>query len=297
MGQMGGNRGAGVHGAVGSGLNMPGNAGSSILNTGMDGQNTSPNGMPAVPFGVVTCDICGKNEHYARNCWQAPARQRPEEENVEMRELLLRIARREKEEEEKKKREIEEARRKEEDERRESEKIREEQAREAKLQATILRILAQKKEAARIVPAPQIAIGPKKRSPGSKAQMLREICSYIAESEEDSEEVKEEAEKLVEALESRKKSKKSTTLARAAVNRAGRRVSTPRKEKGPGENTPANDGVLETPKKVCPAECSSEGLVEFTLSQTKALSGIKAHEVRKIYSKEGIDYVKKDVSI
>ncbi|GBG83881.1 hypothetical protein CBR_g37750 [Chara braunii] len=196
-----------------------------------------PNNLPASSYGVVTCHICGKVGHYAKNCWQAANRQKPKEENTEVRELLLRISKREKEEDRKKK-EVEEARKKEEDERRESEKLREEQAREAKLEATIVRILQQRKESGVISPIPliapasHVAYEPKKQSPSSKARMLRDIRSYIAESEDESEEVKEEAEKLAEALERRKNSRKGASTVWAAVSRAARRLHLGRRKLG-----------------------------------------------------------------
>ncbi|GBG70742.1 hypothetical protein CBR_g8039 [Chara braunii] len=213
-----------------------------------------------------------------------------------MREILLWIGRREKEEEERKKREIDEAKRKEEEERREGEKLREEQAREAKLEATIVRILMQHEASMMKTPASQAGNGIKKRSPHSKARMLRDITSYIAESEDDSEEVKEEAEKLIEALESRRKPKQGAAIIRTAVSRV-KKVPTPRRDKAREDNRVSNGEVFETPRKACPAECSSEGLVDFALSQTKVLSAVRAGDIQKICDKEGIAYVKKDISI
>ncbi|GBG91952.1 hypothetical protein CBR_g54048 [Chara braunii] len=277
--------------------------GTGVVGAGLNGQNGAPqnltpqNIMPAAPYGVVTCHICGKLGHYARNCWQAGNRQRPEEENVEMRELLLRIARREKEEDERKGHESDEAKRKEEDERRESEKLREEQAREAKLEATVLRILAQRKAPLAIVPAQQLTNDSKKRSPRSKAQMLMEIRSYTAESEDDSEEVREEAKKLVEAFENRKKSKKGGRSTRATTSRTEKKYLTPRKEKGLVKDPTPLGNDFETPTKVCPAEGSSEGLIDYVLTQTKVLSALRAGEIRKICDKEGVEYIRKDISI
>ncbi|GBG60368.1 hypothetical protein CBR_g4326 [Chara braunii] len=213
-----------------------------------------------------------------------------------MREILLRIGRREKEEEERKKREMDEVKRKEKEERWEGEKLREEQAREAKLEATIVRILTQQRASLMVSPTPLAGSGIKKNSQRSKARMLRDITSYIAESEDDSDEVKKEAEKLIEALESRRKPKQRVVFMRAAVNRA-KKVPTPRIDKAQVDNLSPSDEGFITPTKACPAECSSEGLVDFTLSQTKLLSAMKAGEIRKICDKEGVVYVKKDVSI
>ncbi|GBG60367.1 hypothetical protein CBR_g4325 [Chara braunii] len=258
-------------------------------------QGAAPGSGVAAQYGVVTCYICRKNDHYARNCWQATNRQRPEEDNSEIREILLRIGRREKEEEERKKREIDKVKRKEE-ERREGEKLREEQAREAKLEATIVRILTQQRASLMVSPTPLAGSGIKKKSPRSKARMLRDITSYIAESEDDSDEVKKEAEKLIEAQESQRKPKGGAAFMRAAVSWA-KKVPTPRIDKAQMDNLSPSDEGFVTPKKACPAECSSEGLVNFALSQTKLLSAMRAGEIRKICGKEGVVYVKKDVSI
>ncbi|GBG84563.1 hypothetical protein CBR_g38845 [Chara braunii] len=296
-----------AQGAAGGGAHMgvQGALGSGMFGGGFGVQSALPhNSLPASPYGAVTC---GKAGHYARNCWQAANRQRPEEENTEVRELLQRISKREKEEEDRKRKEVEETKKKEEEERRESEKLREEQAREAKLEATIVRILQQRKESQLVPPVPLIApashvvFDPKKRSPRSKAQMLQDIRSYIAESEDESEEVREEAEKLVEALESRKNSRKGTSSVLATASWAGKKVTpkkiTPRKGKAPGRaNLTKGDG-FETPTKMSVAECSGDSMIEFALTQTKVLSGMKVNEIRKIYDQEGFDYAKKDITI
>ncbi|GBG60357.1 hypothetical protein CBR_g4315 [Chara braunii] len=200
---------------------MGGITGTHIGGAGGVGGISPPINPAAAQYGVVTCFICGKNGHYAQNCWHAANKLKPEEENSEMRELLQRIARREKEEEEKKKRKIEEARKKEEDERRESAKMREEEAREDRLESTIIRILEQKNEACMLALAPPAGAELRKRSLRSKARILREIRSYIAKSDDNSEEVKDEADKLIEALESRKKGKKSAATTVALYRTAG----------------------------------------------------------------------------
>ncbi|GBG74536.1 hypothetical protein CBR_g18946 [Chara braunii] len=223
---------------------------------------------------------------------------KPEEENTEMKELLQRIARREEEEEERKRRETEEARKKEENERKESEKLREEEAREARLEATIVRILTQKKDMFTVRVNPQAPAETNKSSPRSKARLIRELRNYIVESDGDSEEVKEETEKLIEVLESRKKKgKRVVAQQRTAANRFLKKKQTVRKgKKSAPEIEPGEEG-FETPKKACTAECSSEGLIEYALTQTKILSGMKANEIRKICNTEGIEYTVKDQSI
>ncbi|GBG90768.1 hypothetical protein CBR_g51274 [Chara braunii] len=311
-------------GGVGVGASNMGSAGFGGANLGagmgpagsMAGKSVPiPYAAQNAPFGTVTCFICGKTGHYSRNCWQTASRQRPEDD-LEMKELLRRIAKRDKEEEEKKQRESEEAKKREEEERRKGEKLREAEAWEARLEATIVRILAQRKEVALIspsyppLPPPHLSylhtptpspssshcLPPyqpvfeiKKRSPRTKARMLHEIRSYIAESDDDSDEVKEEADKLIMVLENRKKGKKGAAVFRAASSRITR---TPRKTR------PSNggDGVdaLETPKKVCSADCSCEGVVDYALTQARALNELKAPDLKKICDREGIDYIVKD---
>ncbi|GBG90197.1 hypothetical protein CBR_g50378 [Chara braunii] len=254
------------------------------------------------PFGVVTCYICGRRGHYAQNCWRAKDRQiqRPDKENIEMRELIQRINRQEREEEERRLRENVDAKKKEENERRESETLREEEAKEAKLEAAIVRILTQRKDLALVPVNTQTSYEVKKKSPRSKARFIQEITNYIAESEDDSEEVKEETSKLFEVLEKRKKKDRRTTAVQQATaskqQRAARQPKKDRTTQRTREPAPAANG-FETPVKACPTECSSEGMVEYALSQTKILSAMKAHEIRKICNKEGVEYTVKSETI
>ncbi|GBG83941.1 hypothetical protein CBR_g37813 [Chara braunii] len=190
-----------------------------------------------------------------------------------MKELLRRIAKREKDEEEKKIREAEESKSREEEQRKEGEKLREAEAREAQLEASIVRILSQQKPPLMIT-SPQPPDEPKRRSPRTKARMLREIRSYIAESDDDSEEVKEEAEKLIEAIENRKKNNKKNAATLRDVT--SRLMKTPRRGRGRITETVVDMDVFETPKKLCPAECSSEGVVEFALKQARTLNALKS---------------------
>ncbi|GBG85382.1 hypothetical protein CBR_g40025 [Chara braunii] len=195
----------GVMGVGGQGMGIGGqNMGIGGQHMGMGGQSngTGDHGMgfsggaSATSFGTVTCFICGKTGHYSRNCWQAAGRQRAEED-PDMKGLLRKIAKREKDEEERKLREAEEEKKKQEQERREGDKLREAEAKEAQIEATIVRILSQRKEPLMIASPQQPAPESRKRSPRTKTRMLRKIRSYIAESDNDSEEVKEEADKLI----------------------------------------------------------------------------------------------------
>ncbi|GBG69342.1 hypothetical protein CBR_g4039 [Chara braunii] len=99
--------------------------------------------------GVVSCYICGKVGHYARNWWAAgsgrqPVQQQPiqpmaavDDETKEMREYFREKIRKRKLDEERREREEEERRRKEEENRREQERLREADAREARLEAKL----------------------------------------------------------------------------------------------------------------------------------------------------------------
>ncbi|GBG75164.1 hypothetical protein CBR_g19677 [Chara braunii] len=216
-----------------------------------------------------------------------------------MKELFRKIVRKEEEVEERTRRHAEEVKKRKKVERRESEKLREEQAREAKLEATIVRILSQRKELRMITASTQPAAENKKRSPTSKARMLREIQSYIAESDDDSEEVKLEANKLIEALENRKRGKRTTTVFRAATSQVEKK-KTPVIRKGKEKEKAAEAEVAEcfkTPMKTCPAEGSSEGLVDYTLTQAKQLSSLKAPEIRKLCDREGVEYIVEDQAV
>ncbi|GBG73859.1 hypothetical protein CBR_g17570 [Chara braunii] len=150
-----------------------------------------------------------------------------------------------------------------------------------------------------IAPPPTAITESKKRSSRSKARMLREIRSYIAEFEDDSEEVKEEAEKLIDALEKRKKVCKKETAAtpRTMVGRVMKRNPTPKNTKAQVQEEPVDEDEFQTPRKVCPAAGSGEGMIEYALTQSRALSALKAAEVRKICDQEGVVYVVKDQAV
>ncbi|GBG61038.1 hypothetical protein CBR_g18633 [Chara braunii] len=201
----------------------------------MNGVNISPPiNTPVSQYGVVTCYICGRNGHYARNCWQAASKQKPEEENSEKREML-------------------------------------------------------------VASNPQLVIEPKKRSPRSKARILRELRSYIAESDEDSEEVKEETGRLLEELEKKKKGRRVNAAPQATTSRTYKKNFAAKQAMA--RQKTANEDDFRTPTKMCAAEASSEGMVDYALTQTKTLSALKANEIRKICDREGVRYVVKNQAI
>ncbi|GBG68658.1 hypothetical protein CBR_g3199 [Chara braunii] len=181
--------------------------------------------QPTAPAGIVTCYICGKAGHYARNCWSAgngrpspphpsyppyhpppmaaSAQNQNDEETTKMKEYFRKKLRMQKLEDEKKEREIEERKKKEEEERKEVDRLREADAREARLEARLVRLLSQQTKA-----SVGLSIPVKKKSPTTKAQVSKEITSYLEESEDESEEVKQEAGRLIEAIERRKGKKR-----------------------------------------------------------------------------------------
>ncbi|GBG81260.1 hypothetical protein CBR_g31932 [Chara braunii] len=261
--------------------------------------------------GTIICHICGKPDHYARNCWQEGNRPptQPDQETNEMREYYRRAIQREREDSERKAKDEWERRRLEDEQRKESEKLREAEAREARLEATIVRMLSQhnKGQYAITTGSPPV----KKKSPRTKMKMLKEIRSYIDESEEDSEEVREEAGKLADAIESRKKAGKkkrvyevdtnlSTDGRNGDLTRDTRRKSSEAAATKRASLTPLGIGEegreeeLKTPLKGLSAACSSEGVLEYALELHRRLSAKKVPELRKICSKEGIPWSKRD---
>ncbi|GBG60390.1 hypothetical protein CBR_g4348 [Chara braunii] len=159
--------GMGNQGMIGQAMGNP-----SMGPSNLAGENMVASGSaPASLYGLVTCFISGKNRHYARNCWQVGNRPNTDDDNSRMREIFQKMSLREEEEGNRRQWESEEAKK---EERREGEKIREEELREAKLEATILWILSQRRELVMIVAAPQTSNQTRKRSPRSKASMLQE---------------------------------------------------------------------------------------------------------------------------
>ncbi|GBG61516.1 hypothetical protein CBR_g21858 [Chara braunii] len=263
---------------VGFGGSIPGPGGSI---PGPGGSIPGPGG--SIP-GTITCHICGKTGHYARNCWQAQERSTQTSDNdSEMREYFKRAIQREKEENERRMREEADRRRYEEEQRRESEKLREAEAREARLKQTITRLLTQQKKAA----LPMMETGVRKRSPRSKARMLREIRSYINKSDDDSDEVKEEASKLIDAIENRKregKRRKDSPDPELSMKKKNIHVATieePQEE-------------LSIPKKNLAVGCSNEGMLEYALEVHRRLSAKKVAELWKLCGKEGLQCARKD---
>ncbi|GBG76121.1 hypothetical protein CBR_g21870 [Chara braunii] len=238
--------------------------------------------------GTVTCCICGKTGHYSWNCWHAVGRSSPtiDSDTSEMKQLYKKAIQKEKEENERKMKEEMDRRRVEELRRIETWKIREAEAREARLESTIVRLLSQHNRSQLALPTAPV----KKKSPRSKARMLHEIRSYLDESEEDSEEVNEEAEKLIDAIEKRKKAGKRKLVDLEEEQTSKKPARAQQKEENDEE-------VLRTPKKNLAAPCSSEGVVEYALEVHRRMSTKKVSELRKICGKEGIPCARKEEMI
>ncbi|GBG67378.1 hypothetical protein CBR_g515 [Chara braunii] len=262
------------------------------VNQGQFGMSQQPLnvGGGGATQGTVTCYICGKTDHYSRNCWQTAGRSSPavDPDTSEMKEFYRRAVQKEKEENERKIREEMDKRRMEELRRSESEKIREAEAREARLESTIVRLLSQHNRGQLALPSAPM----KKKSPRSKARMLREIRSYLDESEDDSEEVNEEAGKLIDAIEKRKKAGKRKRVYLEEVQ-TSKKFAKAQQEKG-GE---CEEEGMTTPRKNLATTCFSEGVVEYALEVHRRMSAKKVSELRKICGKEGIPCARKEEMI
>ncbi|GBG85745.1 hypothetical protein CBR_g40474 [Chara braunii] len=255
-----------------------------------------------VPFsrgnaqGGVTCHICGKVGHYARNCWSA-GNGRPtavavqtgvsDDETKEMREYFREKIRKRRLDEERREREEGERRRKEEENRKELERMRDADAREARLEARLMRLLAQHTKTS----TPPKSSGVKKKSPRTKARVLREMRSYFDESDDDSEEVREEAGKLVEVMEKRKgKGRAKVTEERWPKVRIGGRGDRE-------EPVKLEDEEDRTPPPNRRTDKRDPNILDFVIELHRHLSEKKVPELRKLCNREGIEWSKRDTVI
>ncbi|GBG65461.1 hypothetical protein CBR_g51055 [Chara braunii] len=267
-----------------------------MQNQGIPGMAGVTNGIPYNgnnPHGVVSCYLCGKAGHYARNCWaggngrppavqaQAPALA-ADEETKEMREYFREKIRKRKMDEERRKR-----RRKEEENKKELERMREAEAREARLEARLVRLLAQHTKAGK----QGESSGVKKKSPRTKARVLREIRSYLDESEDESEEVREKAGKLVDVIERRKGKGK-------ARDDGGRWPKIKEESRGIREDpVRVEDDEDKTPPPVRRPSVEDPSILDFAIELHRHLSEKKVPELRKICNREGIEWSKRDTVI
>ncbi|GBG63223.1 hypothetical protein CBR_g36992 [Chara braunii] len=240
-------------------------------------------------------------DHYAWNCWaggngRPPAQQHPnvmaaavDDETKEMREYFREKIRKRKLEEERKGREKEDKRRREEKNRREQERMREADMREARLEAKLVRMLAQHNRSNAKAESSWV----KKKSPRMKARVIREIRSYLDESEDDSKEVKEEVGKLVEAIERRKGKAKM-------LGEEGRISRIPRRGNRGDPVRIDDDEEIRTPppvKKEPEVGMADPRMLDFVIEMHRHLSAKKVPELRKLCNEEGIEWSRKDVAV
>ncbi|GBG64082.1 hypothetical protein CBR_g40530 [Chara braunii] len=246
---------------------------------------------------AVMCYICGKQGHYARNCWaagngrptqqfqQQSIQQPVDDETAKMKAYFRKKIQKQKVEEERRER-IEEGKRREEEDRREADRLREAEAREAKLEAKLIRLMNQHNKS---VSAARSSVV-KKKSPRTKAWMLREMRSYFDESEDDSEEVREEAERLVNAIENRKGKRR--------MNEVEGRVSAARMRST--RNAPIDVDDLPDEEKTPVrkrGEATGGDFLELALEMHEKLSAKKVTELRKICNEEGVEWTRKEVAM
>ncbi|GBG78064.1 hypothetical protein CBR_g26001 [Chara braunii] len=151
--------------------------------------------------------------------------------------------------------------------------MRDAEAREARLEAHLIRLLAQHNKPSMQPESSNV----KKKSPRTKARVLREITSYLNESDDESEEVREEAGKLVEAIERRKGKRRiykdDGKGSRIQSERMGYRVDLVRVEDDDEEKTPP-------PAKRRHEEES--GILKFAIELHKHLSEKKEMEQLRV---------------
>ncbi|GBG75633.1 hypothetical protein CBR_g20262 [Chara braunii] len=259
--------------------------------------NVAP--FTGVQSGVIMCHICGKVGHYARNCWSGgngrPVSGPPtitngtqDDDMKEMKEFSREKMRKQKADLKRREKEEEEKRRKEEENRREHDRLKEAEAREARMEARLVRFLAQH---SKTVDRGESSV--KKKSPKTKARMLREIRSYLVESEDDSEEVKEEAGKLIEAIE-RRKGKRKETAGGGVVSRNLRKG-----QQGDLVMVEEDDEVRTPPaaRRGEGQDAASTDMLEFAIEMHRHLSEKKVSELRKLCNREGIEWSPRDVAI
>ncbi|GBG76178.1 hypothetical protein CBR_g21927 [Chara braunii] len=244
--------------------------------------------------GGVTYHICGKVGHYARNCWSAGNGRLTavavqtgvsDDETKEMREYFRDKIRKRRLDEER--REEGERGRKEEENRKELERMRDADAREARLETRLVRLLAQHTKTS----TPPESSGVKKKSPRTKARVMREMRSYFDESDDDSEEVREEAGKLVEAMEKRKgKGRAKVTEERWPKVRIGGRGDRE-------ELVKLEDEEDRTPPPNHRTDERDPNILYFAIELHRHLSEKKVPELRKLCNREGIEWSKRDTVI
>ncbi|GBG82817.1 hypothetical protein CBR_g36348 [Chara braunii] len=245
--------------------------------------------------GAVSCYLCGKIGHYARNCWsagngrppsnpaQTPVPAQNDEVTTEMREYFRKKIRKQKLEEERREVEMEDSKKKEEEERREADRLREADAREARLESRLIRLMSQ-----HIKTSSGPALPIKKKSPTTKARVLKEITSYLEESKDESEEVKQEAARLIDAIEKRKSKKKKESLELRMSRAPPRRGTQP---------TPIMVDELAEEVRTPPRNRGAGDILDYALDLHRKFLAKKVPELKELCNSEGIEWTKRDTVI
>ncbi|GBG88308.1 hypothetical protein CBR_g46875 [Chara braunii] len=200
-----------------------------------------------------------------------------------MREYFRKKIRKQKLEEERREKELEDRRRREEDDRKETDRLREADTREARLEARLIRLLSQH---TKTTSGPSVQV--KKKSPTTKARMLKEITSYLEESDDESEEVKQEAGRLIEAIEKRK-GKKRKEEHEMRMSRVPRRRTQP----SPIVVEERDDDVRTPPSH----NRGAGEILDFALELHRKFSSKKVPELRDLCNSEGIQWTKRETAI
>ncbi|GBG81245.1 hypothetical protein CBR_g31917 [Chara braunii] len=214
-----------------------------------------------------------------------------DDEISEMKEYFRKKVQKQKMEEERREKEVELRKRREEEERKEADTIREAEAREARLEARLVRLMSAHAKTVN----PAAAQGVKKKSPKSKARMLREITSYLDESEDESDKVREEAGRLVDAIERRKGKRKMVEGERRT---AAIRTNATRAAPIVVEDIPDDDVRTPIAKgRKASNNAAYDEVLEFVIEMHRKLSAKKAPDRRKMCNEEGIEWTRKEAAV
>ncbi|GBG83933.1 hypothetical protein CBR_g37804 [Chara braunii] len=239
-----------------------------------------------IPHSAVLGEVNSLLQRYEiEGCRQEALIQVPaqnDEETNEMKEYFRKKIRKQKSEEERREKELEDRRKQEEEVRKEADRLREADEREARLEARLIRFLSQHNRTISSYPMPI-----KKKSPTTKARVLKEITSYLEESEDESEEVKQEAGRLIEAIEKRK-GKKRKENNEMRVSRA------PKIETRPAPILVEElAGELRTP----PSNRGAREILDYALDLHRKFPAKKVPELRDLCNSEGIEWTKRETAI
>ncbi|GBG90976.1 hypothetical protein CBR_g51634 [Chara braunii] len=135
--------------------------------------------------------------------------------------------------------------------------------------------------------------GVKKKSPRTKARVLREMRNYFDESEDDSDEVREEVGRLVDAIEKRK-GKRRITEGDGRVSALKMRVN---KNTSVDVDDASEERTPPTRKREVNSGAGGVEVLKFALEMHQELSAKKAPELKKICGEEGVEWTRKETVI